>query len=165
MQRVSDNDFVTVRYEGMLTNGEIFESSEDTGPLEFQLGTNSVMAAFEKAVYGMAVKETRTVTIPPEEAYGPKHQELVYTVERRLFKEKEINPGMVLGLDINKDGEVHKVPGTVVEADGEKVVVDFNHPLAGQDLVYKITLESIGCPPKTGGNEPGQTGSCGCGGK
>lgn len=160
MQRVSENDNVKVTYEGMLPSGEIFESSEDTGPLEFTLGTNSVMAAFEQAVYGMAVSETKTVSIPPEEAYGPKHKELIHTVNRSLFKEKEIIPGMVLGLDIEKDGEAHKVPGTVVEVNEDKVVVDFNHPLAGHELVYKITLQAIHGSPASGSPD-----SCGCKGR
>lgn len=162
MQRVSENDHVKVTYEGTLTSGEIFESSEDTGPLEFTMGTNSVMESFEKAVLGMAVNETKTVTIGPEEAYGHKDQDLIHTVERHLFKEKEIKPGMVLGLDIKKDGQAHKIPGTVIEADQKKVVVDFNHPLAGHELVYKITLQAIGSPVPEGQNSK-PADSCGCG--
>lgn len=143
MQRVKENDSVTVIYNGTLANGEIFESSTDTGPLDFTLGTQSVMPLFEKAVIGMAVEETKSITIPPEDAYGIRHDELVQDIDRAVFKGKELHPGMTLGLDMEKDGKTHKVPATVTAIGDTKVTVDFNHPLAGQSITYTITLKAI----------------------
>ncbi|MDH3392653.1 MAG: peptidylprolyl isomerase [Desulfobulbaceae bacterium] len=143
MQQVKENDSVTVVYDGKLENGETFESSSDTGPLDFTLGTQSVMPLFEEAVLGMSIDETKTIEIPPQEAYGERHEELVQEIDREMFKGKELHTGMTLGLDMEKDGQNHKVPATITALDDNKVTVDFNHPLAGQTITYTITLKAI----------------------
>jgi len=143
MQRVKENDSVTVIYNGAVENGQTFESSADTGPLDFTLGTQSVMPLFEQAVLGMAVNETKNIKIPPAEAYGDRREELVQTINRAIFKGKELHAGMTLGLDMEKEGKSVKVPATVSAVNDDTVTVDFNHPLAGLTLVYTITLTAI----------------------
>lgn len=143
MQRAKENDNVTVIYDGAVQNGETFESSSDTGPLEFTLGTQSVIPLFEDAVLGMAVDETKSITVPPTDAYGDRVEALVQNLDRAIFKDKEILPGMTLSLDMKKDGKTHKVPATVTAVNTDTVTVDFNHPLAGEILVYTITLKEI----------------------
>ena len=157
MQKVTEHDHVTVIYEGLLNNGEVFESSEETGPLSFQMGTDSVLPAFEKALLGMTANETKTIKISPEEGYGAKQQELIHTLPKTSFGDREIKPGMVLGLTVEKDGQKHKVPALVTEISGEVVTVDFNHPLAGQELSYQITLKSINQIP-----QPASQAGCNC---
>ena len=171
MQRVKENDFVTVLYDGLLKNGEAFESSKDTGPLSFQVGNNEVFTAFEDAVIGMAEGETRSITLPPEKAYGAKRPELIHTVDRAVFGKKEIKQGLVVGMTMEKDGHKHQVPALITEIDGNTVTVDFNHPLAGEELTFKITLQSIDQPPAAmpqnhipsidGGSPSSGDGSCG----
>ncbi|MGV1098286.1 FKBP-type peptidyl-prolyl cis-trans isomerase [Thiovibrio sp. JS02] len=146
MQRVKENDSVTIVYEGLLASGEKFESSQETGPLQFQLGTGSVLPAFEEAVLGMAVRESRSVTVPAEAAYGKKDENLIMTVPRENFAEQTIKAGMILGMSMEKEGQRHTVPATVVALDKKNVTVDFNHPLAGQEITYQITLLSIDTP-------------------
>ncbi len=147
MQRVKMNDNVTVIYEGTLKNGEIFESSADTGPLSFQVGRNEVLAAFEEGILNLAEGETKTITVPPEEAYGEKKPELIQNLGRDLFgSNMELKPGMVLGVMVKKDDQEHQVPTMVVEVEGDRVTVDFNHPLAGETLNYKVTVQSIDPP-------------------
>lgn len=144
MNKVEKGDLVSVVYDGVLSNNEVFESSKETGPLEFRVGENSVLPGFEKAVLGMAENEEKTINLPPDEAYGPKREELIHIVNRKVFGEKiEPRPGMVLGLTINRDGQKQKVPAMVTEIRGENVTVDFNHPLAGRTLTYKITVKKI----------------------
>ncbi len=143
MQRVKENDTVTVVYEGTVNNGDTFESSSDTGPLEFTMGTQSVMPLFEEAVLGMAVGESKSINIPPQDAYGVRHDELVQDIDRAILQEKDVQPGMTLGLDMEKDGKKHKIPATVTAIKDDAVTVDFNHPLAGQTLTYSITLKEI----------------------
>jgi peptidylprolyl isomerase len=171
MQRVSANDSVTIVYDAILANGEKFDSSQDTGPLQFQLGSGSVLPAFEQAVLGMAVQETKSITVPAKNAYGLKNEELVMTVSRRSFADQPIAPGMILGMDMEHDGQQHKVPATVLSVEPETVTVDFNHPLAGQDITYRITLLSIDTPMAEGAgcdcNGTNNKGDCspntGCG--
>lgn len=148
MKRVKDGDHVTLTYVGELADGEIFESTEDTGPLEFQIGSEAVMPGFENALIGMTEGEEKTITLQPEEAYGPKQPELTHVVQRSVFGTKvEPQPGMVLGMAVEKDGKKHQVPVMVTSVTGDKVAIDFNHPLAGKTLTYKITLLAISEQP------------------
>lgn len=160
MQQATLGDSVTVMYEGLLANGEKFESSAETGPLRFRLGTGAVLLAFEEAVLGMAPGEEKTITIPADKAYGAQRRELVLTLGRDAFAGKEIAAGMVLGMNMEKDGEQHSVPATVLAVDSTGVTVDFNHPLAGQDLTYQISLLAIDPAPGT----QAEGGGCACSG-
>ena len=147
MQTAKKGDYVTVEYDGMRENGEVFESSTDNGPLSFVIGQDNVFPSFEEAVIGMAPGETKTTTVSSEESYGPRHEDWVQTIDRPALGEKiDPQPGMVIGMKVERDGESHQVPALIVEVDDKQVTVDYNHPLAGQDLKYKITLQSIDEP-------------------
>ena len=149
MQRVKANDYVTVTYEGHLNNGEMFESSRETGPLCFQIGDNSIFPGFENAVIGMAVNETKTITLQPEEAHGPRQEDLILTLNQENFGDLNIQKGLVVTLTVEKDGTHHKVPALIAEINADNTVtVDFNHPLAGQELTYTITVQSIDQKPQ-----------------
>ena len=144
MGTAKTGDIVTVRYDGFLDNGELFETSQETGSLEFQIGDNSVLAGFNKAVIGMQIGESREIVLQPEEAYGPKNPELIDIFPRSSFApEMKIEPGQVIGITMEKDGEEHQVPAEIVEINDEGVKLDFNHPLSGQEITYKITLDAI----------------------
>lgn len=144
MQQVKENDRVTVHYQGSLANGEIFESSSDSGPLSFKVGSGTALPTFERAVIGMKAGETRAISIGPEEGYGPRYEELEIRVKREnLGREGELQPGMVVAMDLEKEGQTHRLPAMVVELDEEYATVDFNHPLAGQELFYSITVAKI----------------------
>lgn len=144
MQKAKPGDLVTVIYDGILENGEIFESSQDTGPLKFRLGTASVMPGFEEAVVGMGINESKEIRLQPEEAYGLPRQELIHTVSRSSWDaDADIKPGVVVGMSMEKDGKQHQVPAMVTTVSGDMVTIDFNHPLAGKQVVYKITLQHI----------------------
>lgn len=144
MQQVKENDRVTVHYQGSLANGEIFESSSDSGPLSFKVGSGAALPTFERAVIGMKAGETRAISIGPEEGYGPRYEELEIRVKREnLGREGELQPGMVVAMDLEKEGQTHRLPAMVVELDEEYATVDFNHPLAGQELFYSITVAKI----------------------
>lgn len=144
MEKVEQGDHVKVVYEGMLQNNEVFESSEEIGPLDFQVGSQSVLPGFEKAVVGMIINEEKTIQLQPEEAYGPKQEELIHTIKHEALGEA-ITPkvGMILGMTIERDGQKHKVPTMVTKITDSEVTVDFNHPLAGQVITYKITVKEI----------------------
>ncbi len=156
MQRVSENDSVTIIYDGLLSTGEKFDSSQDTGPLQFQLGSGSVLPAFEQAVLGMAPRETKSITVAAKDAYGLKNDDLIMTVSSQGFTGQPLVPGMILGMNMENDGQQHTVPATVLAVGAQTMTVDFNHPLAGQDVTYQITLLSIDTPAAKGAG-------CGCG--
>jgi FKBP-type peptidyl-prolyl cis-trans isomerase 2 len=144
MQKAQPGHLVTVIYDSRLENDEIFESSKETGPLEFTIGTGEVLPDFETNIIGMTKGETRTFTLPPEAGYGPHNPELVQTIAKNgLINQAMVKPGTIMGLDMQKDGQTHKIPATVVAVDDENITVDFNHPLAGQSLTFTVTLQSI----------------------
>ena len=144
MQRVKQGDFITVEYQGTLDNGEIFETTNDSGALEFQMGEGAVLPAFEQALFDMTPEETRSVSIKAGEAYGERLAELVQTLDRQTIgAQKDIKPGMIIGMTIEHEGKTEKVPALVTEVTDSQVTVDFNHPLAGQNLNYTITLKAI----------------------
>lgn len=144
MSKPQDGNTVTVIYNGLLDNGEVFKTIEADEPLTFQLGSSQAPPTLEMAIKDMEVGSVTKVRVPPEEGYGPRDKELLQTLEKDSFGDKITpKPGMILSLAINKDGEEHQVPATVMEVNDDEVVVDYNHPLAGHHLTYEIKLISF----------------------
>lgn len=128
-------DTVQVHYLGKLKNNEVFDSSKGKKPLEFQVGTSSVIIGMNKAVMGMKVGEKKTATIPAVEAYGQYNKGLVFKlpVDR-------VPPGTKAG-DTIKSSSGGLLQVKAVE--GNEVVLDANHRLAGKELVFEIELLKI----------------------
>ncbi|MEJ2031820.1 MAG: peptidylprolyl isomerase [Deltaproteobacteria bacterium] len=164
MQQVKKGDCVTIEYEGTLQDGQIFETTSDVGPLEFKVGDNEVMPAFEETIVGMAVGETRTLELSPEQAYGQRQKELVQSFAPTSFDEGiDPKPGMVLGMNIEREGKSERLPGLVTEVGDDEVTIDFNHPLAGQTLIFKITLQEINENPNGNDGPPAPDNGCSSG--
>ena len=85
MAQAKNGDKVKVQYTGSLEDGKVFDSSRNRQPLEFTVGSESVIPGFEKGVIGMEVGEKKTITIPPEEGYGPLREELIRTVDKGIM--------------------------------------------------------------------------------
>jgi len=141
MAQVKSGDKVKVHYHGKLTSGETFDSSAGREPLEFEVGSGMVIPGFDNGVTGMSVGEKKTVSIPFDEAYGPRNPEMVIEMPKDRFpKDLEIELGMPLGMS-DQNGQQFQV--TIVEIKEEVVMLDANHPLAGQDLVFDLELVEI----------------------
>jgi peptidylprolyl isomerase len=141
MTQAKQGDTVKVHYTGKLDDGTVFDSSVERGPLEFTLGAGNVIAGFEQAVTGMSQGESKTVTIPSEEAYGPHRPEMEVQVGREQFP-PDLKPQVGQQLQVKQgDGEVLIV--LVTELTGDKVTLDANHPLAGKDLTFEIELLEV----------------------
>ncbi len=131
-----------IHYTGKLPDGTQFDTSAGKDPLEFELGSGQVIPGFEKAVTGMEVGQTKTVTIPPAEAYGERNEEMVHEVPKSALPD-DLEPEEGMGLQARgEDGQVFRL--TVTEVGDETVKVDANHPLAGKDLNFDIELVAIG---------------------
>ncbi len=142
--KVEKGDTVVVVYDGLLDSGDIFESSDTTGPLEFKVGEGSVMPAFEKQVIGLAQGEQKTFQLAAAEAHGESNPDLVQTVDRSVLPgQGQLTIGMVLGLTVDHEGRKEQVPAMVTAVNANQVTIDFNHPLAGKALTYKVTVQSI----------------------
>ncbi len=131
---------VKVHYKGTLEDGSVFDSSEGRDPIEFEMGSGALIPGFENTVSEMEIDETRTVTIPSAEAYGDVNDEMVGEIPRsNLPDDIEPEVGMVLSMQ-SPDGEM---PVRVVAVDEENLTLDANHPLAGKNLTFELTLVKV----------------------
>lgn len=133
-------DTVQVHYRGTLADGSEFDSSEGREPLSFVMGAGEVIPGFDAAVSGLEVGDSATVTIPSAEAYGEHDDEGVQTFPLDFFGGQVPEVGWTVELE-TQDGQ--QVPAAIVGVSEESVVLDFNHPLAGKDLTFDITLVEV----------------------
>ena len=142
MSQAKTGDTVKIHYTGTLDDGTQFDSSAGRDPLEFQLGGGHVIPGFDKAVEGMTVGDNKTVRIEADDAYGPRHEQLVQEVPRSALPD-DLNPEQGMALQASgPEGQVMQV--TVVAVAEDTLTVDANHPLAGQPLNFSLELVSIG---------------------
>lgn len=141
MQQVKKGDTVKVHYHGKLTNGTTFDSSEGREPLEFEVGGGMVIPGFDDGVTGMAIGEKKTIHIPADQAYGPKQEEMIMEFPRDRFPEDMVPE---VGMQLNmSNGSGQNFPVTIAEVREAVVVLDANHPLAGEDLIFDLELVAI----------------------
>ncbi|AFL53672.1 peptidylprolyl isomerase [Sinorhizobium fredii] len=139
MTEVKNGDVVRMHYTAKLADGSVIDSSEGRQPLEFKVGAGKVIAGLDRQIAGMAIGETNTVTIPADEAYGPRDDTKVQIIPRSAVPE-DVEVGTRLQHTAS-DGRQTAV--TVTRVENEQVTVDTNHPLAGQDLVVDVTVVEI----------------------
>ena len=143
---VANDMVVQLDYTLTLANGEIYDSSDETGPLEYIQGQGHIISGLEEALYGMAVGDEKDVVVTPDLGYGEYDPEAVQTLPLDVFPpDMELEPGMAIDLyDEDTDEEVEAY---VAEVDEDSVVVDFNHPLAGETLNFHVKV--VGVRPAT----------------
>jgi FKBP-type peptidyl-prolyl cis-trans isomerase 2 len=141
MQQVKSGDKVKVHYHGKLRSGETFDSSQGREPLEFTVGSGQVIKGFDQGVMGMQVGDKRTIEIDVLDAYGAKQDEMIIEFPKNQFP-ADMKPEQGMQLMMN-NGSGQSFPVTVTEVKEESVILDANHPLAGQDLIFDIELVEI----------------------
>lgn len=136
------NDSVSVYYTGMFTNGTVFDSNVNETPFNFTIGSRQAIPGFENAVIGMKAGQTKTVTIPVEQAYGLYDPEYIYVIERTgALATANLTLGGMLTYRDPATGTMSAV--RILDFTEDMVTIDANSPLAGQDLVFTIQLVSI----------------------
>ena len=141
MLAAKEGDVVKVQYTGRLADGTVFDSSEETRPLQFIIGKNEVVKGFEQAVVGMVSGEKRTVTVPAAEAYGPVNPEQIEEIDLSVLPEDmEVKEGAKLEVT-RPDGSIFYV--SVIALTAQTVTLDANHPLAGKDLTFDIEMVDV----------------------
>lgn len=141
MSQATQGDRVTVEYTGTLEDGTVFDSSRERKPIEFVIGENQVIPGFESAVMGMEPGESRTATLSPEDGYGERSDDRVFTVPRGDLPD-DVEPSVGDRLEVRQQNG-NTFPVTVMATDGDQVTLDANHPLAGKQLTFEIELVSI----------------------
>ena len=141
MAQVKSGDTVRVHYHGKLTNGTTFDSSEGRDPLEFTVGSGQVIKGFDDAMLDMNIGDKKTVNIPVDNAYWQRSDDMMMEYPLAEFP-AEMKPE--IGMELHMSDNMGNVfPVVIMEIKEDSVVLDANHPLAGEDLVFEIELVSI----------------------
>jgi len=145
MEKIENDVFVSLHYKGTFQNGEVFDTSKGRDPLEVQMGAGQLIPGLEKALVGMSLNEKKVLTIEPEEAYGHVDKSLTHSFARSdVPSEMNAEVGQVVALT---SPEGQQVPAQIIEVNAEQVVVDLNHPLAGETLTFDIEVVGISSAP------------------
>ena len=139
---VTQGSTVTLHYTGTLEDGTEFDTSRGREePMTVAIGNGQLIQGFEDALTGMTEGETKTFTIPHNEAYGPRHQEQVTTLGKDIFPgDFQFAEGMTVPLT-NQNNETFMV--VLTEINENDVTADFNHPLAGKDLTFEVEVITV----------------------
>jgi FKBP-type peptidyl-prolyl cis-trans isomerase SlyD len=127
-------------------NGKTFKEKSDEGqPLVFLFGTGTLLPKFEDAILGLSKGDGKEFMLPFEDGYGDYDEEMIVPIPRSVFtadKEQTVVPivGKVIPM---RDGQGNLMQGTVVKLEKEHVVMDFNHPMAGYDLFFKVQILDV----------------------
>lgn len=133
---------VSLHYTITLEDGTVASTTDGEDPHQFTMGDGSVVRGLELAIYGLKPGDEQEISIDPEEAYGFPDEELIKEIPKEQFKDFDIQAGVILAFD-SPDGEV---PGMVKQVGDTTVSIDFNHPLAGHLLHYKVKILEVGPP-------------------
>ena len=142
MTEIKTGDTVRIHYTGTLQDGTVFDSSSGRDPLEFTVGSGQIIRGLDRALPGMRVGEMKTVTIAPEDAYGPRHAGASQSVPRDQIPPEiplEVGLGLQMRTPVGRMGGV-----TVTEVTEDSVTLDANHRLAGETLIFAFEIVSIG---------------------
>lgn len=139
MNVITSASRVTLHFELSLEDGQIVDSNFSQAPATFVFGDGSLLPDFELALLGMSVGQEASYSMPPEKAFGAHNQSNIQRMPRSQFS-MDLEEGMVVSFaDMSKN----ELPGVIAEIGEKEVVVDFNHPLAGRTLTFRVQVVAI----------------------
>jgi FKBP-type peptidyl-prolyl cis-trans isomerase SlyD len=137
---ISSNKVVTIHYTLTNDSGEVLDSSEGHEPLAYIHGNGNIIPGLENALNGRTVGDKFDVSIPPEDGYGLRDNNLVQSVPKSAFQGvEEILPGMQFQAQSPEGMQLV----TVVDLDGDEVILDGNHPMADITLHFAVEVQAI----------------------
>lgn len=139
-QVIREGSVVTMEYTLSLEDGSVVDASPDGEPVQYTQGQGDLLPAVEQALAGAAPGDTREFTLPPEQAFGSVREDAVMEIDLERLPEDARQVGAALVIS-NDQGQQHMI--RVTEINGDKAVIDFNHPLAGKTVHFKIQILSI----------------------
>jgi len=132
---------VTMYFTLSMKNGIVADATEEGQPLTFTMGDGSLIHGLEMAMYGLKAGDKQSVELDPLNAFGFSDPENIHTMPRSEFaKELPLDPGTVIAFSTPSGDEV---PGMIKDVQGDDVIVDFNHPLAGHDIIFDVEIVDI----------------------
>ncbi|NPV77898.1 MAG: peptidylprolyl isomerase [Anaerolineae bacterium] len=139
-QKIEDDVVVSLDYT-LFIDGQEVDSSKDTGPIHFIQGLGNIIPGLENELYDMTVGDEKSLDIKAEDAYGEIDEEAIIDIPRSEFPaDLVLKPGAEIEIE-SQEGE--RYAAIILEATDEKVVLDFNHPLAGKNLVFEIKIVGL----------------------
>jgi len=140
---------ITLHYTGTFEDGTVFDSSRERDePMTVALGVGQLIAGFETNLEGLAEGDTKTFTLTPEEAYGPRDPNASTTLDRTVFPS---DFEFVTGMTIPLTGPGNQpFLATITEVNETNVVADLNHPMAGKDLTFEVEVLTVTAHETTG---------------
>ena len=132
---------VTLNFSLSLKDGAVVDSTFEKAPASLDVGDGNLPEGFESYILGMKPGDRETYQVPPENAFGQANPSNRQTFKRSDFdREMVIEPGLMVSF---ADARKTELPGIVHSVDGDEVVVDFNHPLAGRDLIFEVEIIDV----------------------
>jgi FKBP-type peptidyl-prolyl cis-trans isomerase SlpA len=140
--RVGLDRRITLNFSVSLMDGTVLDSTWGGSPATFQYGDGSLLPGFERAIVGLKAGDRRSVIIESANGFGLRNEENVQEIPRNRFAEDlALEQGLMISFANAGDGG--ELPGVVQQVSGDRVIVDFNHPLAGRDLTFDVEIISI----------------------
>lgn len=131
---------VTLEYSVFSETGNLVDSNVGDEPLTFHLGTHQILPALEEVIQGLSEGDSQRVTLSPEQAFGPVDPEAFREVDSTAIPEELRYEGAILGVQ-DERGNQYRI--RIHKLEGDKAVIDFNHPLAGQTLTFEMKIVSV----------------------
>lgn len=139
-KKVQDGHIVSMEYT-LRVDGEIIDSSESTDPIEFLQGAGNIIPGLESQIYDMAIGDSKEVLVASQDGYGDVDEDAFADVPRNQFpSDIPLEPGIELQV---RDESGHVMNARIDKVEVETVRLDFNHPLAGRELHFSVTISGI----------------------
>jgi FKBP-type peptidyl-prolyl cis-trans isomerase SlyD len=137
---ITDSSTVSIEYTLTLDNGEVIDSNVGGQPLTFEQGKGQIIPGLESELLGMGEGDAKKVSVPPETGYGPVREEAILTLSRdQLPREAQ-----EMGVQVQGQGpDGQTLQGRVAALTDDKATVDFNHPLAGENLHFEVKILKV----------------------
>ncbi len=138
---INMHSLVLMHYSIALCNGTEIESSFDDEPMEVRMGHDDLTEGMELAIFGLREGDQQTLTLTPEQGFGPRDEDNIHNMPLTDFPDElkaEVGLTYLFGTPEGDD-----LPGTVLAIKDDLAEVDFNHPLAGYDLIFKVQILSV----------------------
>ena len=141
---IGPGTIVTMHFKVSFKDGMVADASEEGEPMTFTMGDGSLISGLEMSITGLKVGDKQSVEIDPLNAFGYSDPDNIHHIPRSEFSDDlPVDPGTIISFSTPSGDEI---PGIIKEVKDDVVIVDFNHPLAGQDIIFEVEIVDIKAP-------------------
>jgi FKBP-type peptidyl-prolyl cis-trans isomerase 2 len=142
--KIKEGSKVSVEYTGTLEDGTVFDTNKGKEPLVFEVGEKKIITGYEKNIIGMEKGQSKKITLKPEDAYGPVNEKLMVKIPKQSLQSKGVDAkeGMKVKME-PKDQNYPPRIATIKKVEGDTIILDLNHPLAGKTLIFEVKIVDV----------------------